>query len=61
MGIATGKELQFSSIPHNGDVNAVAFNPICKQTSGTTCTQWELASGSADKTVKLWKVEMKYK
>ncbi len=56
--VATGKELQFSSTPHDGDVNAVAFNPICKQTSGTTCTQWELASGSADKTVKLWKVEI---
>lgn len=57
--VATGKELQFSSTPHNGDVNAVAFNPICKQTSATICTQWELASGSADKTVKVWKVEVK--
>lgn len=59
--VATGRELQFSSAPHDGDVNALAFNPICKQTSATACTQWELASGSADKTVKVWKVEVKYK
>jgi parallel beta-helix repeat protein len=55
--IATGKVVYTFS--HDGDVNAVAFNPICKQTSGAGCTQWELASGSDDKTIKLWKVDVK--
>ena len=55
--IATGKVVYTFS--HDGDVNAVAFNPICKQTSSAGCTQWELASGSDDKTVKLWGVDVK--
>jgi parallel beta-helix repeat protein len=55
--IATGKVVYTFS--HDGDVNAVAFNPICKQTSDAGCTQWELASGSDDKTIKLWKVDVK--
>lgn len=45
---------------HEGPVEAVAFSP-CKQKdpSGTTCIEWDglLASGSWDRTIKVWKVD----